>query len=223
MAIEVDPARERAELQAYLGAGFDERRLWTHARQVDDERADHPGDDASFYRVSEAYLYDLTAFAMSATKQPYLEALARTAAPGAALLDYGCGIGSDGLALLEAGFAVTFADFANPSTRYLRWRLARRGLSAPVLDLDRDELPGGFAAAYAFDVLEHVEDPWSTLAALEARADLVVVNVLEPDERDTPLHRPLPVQEIVAHAHAHHLVAHEHHHGRSHLLLYRPR
>ncbi|MEJ7786922.1 MAG: methyltransferase domain-containing protein [Solirubrobacteraceae bacterium] len=221
MSVLVDPQREREELQAYLGSTYEEERLRTYAAQVDAERAAHAGDDASFYRVSCAYLYDLTAFAMTGTKLPYLDALTQAVSSPARFLDWGCGIGSDGLALMAAGYDVAFADFANPSTAYLEWRLQRRDLAAPVFDLDRDEVPGGFDVAYAFDVLEHVEDPWATLAAMETRARLVAVNVLEPDERDTPLHRPLPVDALVAHAERSGTVAHQFLHGRSHLLLYR--
>ena len=111
-------------------------------------------DEGRFYRESRAYLYNLTAFAMTGTKLPYLELLTRLVPPGSRVLDYGCGIGSDGLLLLAAGYEVEFADFDNPSTEYLRWRLQRRGLSAPVHDID-GVVPGGFDLAYAFDVIEH--------------------------------------------------------------------
>jgi len=134
-----DPAREEAELRAYLGDAYDHARLMLYERQLQDELA-RIGDEQAFYRASEGYLYDLTAFAMTGTKQPYLRELVRAVPPGAHLLDWGCGIGSDGLALLEAGYRVAFADFANPSTRYLRWRLERRGLDAPVYDLDVDAI-----------------------------------------------------------------------------------
>lgn len=217
----VDPQCEKEELKAYLGSSYDEARLRNYAAQVDEERAAHPGDDASFYRVSSAYLYDLTAFAMTGTKLPYLDALVEAVPVPARLIDWGCGIGSDGLALMAAGYEVAFADFANPSTDYLRWRLERRDTAARVFDFDRDEVPGGFDAAYAFDVLEHVDDPWEMLRAMEDRAPLVVVNVLEPDEHDTPLHRELPVDELVAHAKSCGLVVHRLLHGRVHLLLYR--
>ncbi len=222
MRIALDPEREREELQAYLGPSYDEHRLRTHTAAVDAERVAHEGDDASFYRVSEAYLYDLTAFAMSATKLPYLDALAAEVPPGTRVLDWGCGIGSDGLALLEAGYRIEFADFANPSTRYLRWRLQRRGLAAPIHDLDRDDVPTGFGAAYSFDVLEHVDDPFAMLAEMEARARLVMVNVLEPVPGETSLHRPLPVDALIRHAESRDLVLHRLLHGRSHLLAYRP-
>jgi len=134
------------ELREYLGERFDRSRLVRWEDQLEEEAA-AIGDEATLYRTSEAYLYNLTAFAMTQTKAPYLDAIRSVVAPGARLLDVGCGIGADGLELLEAGYRVEFADFDNPSTRYLRWRLERRGLDAPVHDLDRGALPGGFVLA----------------------------------------------------------------------------
>ena len=195
----VDPAREEAELRAYLGPAFDRGRLVRWQEQLEEE-AGRLGDEQRLYRESEAYLYNLTAFAMTGTKTPYLEAVLRAVPPGARVLDVGCGIGSDGLALLEAGLDVEFADFANPSTRYLRWRLERRGLRARVYDLDAGPLPGGFALAYAFDVLEHVGDPFVLLAAMERSARLVCVNALETSGEETALHRSLDVAAVVRHA-----------------------
>src|ERR1700759_2918386 len=113
MTIAHDPERERAELRAYRGDAYDERRMQTYQHQLEHEYA-HVGDEQRLYRVSEAYLYDLTAFAMTGTKDPYL-AWIPPAPPPLRLLDFGCGIGSDGLRLLEAGHDVTFADFDNPS------------------------------------------------------------------------------------------------------------
>ena len=220
--MEAQPEREREELRAYLGADYDEGRLrrW---REVLEEESARIGDEAQLYRTSDAYLYNLTAFAMTGTKIPYLEALVRRVPPGGSVLDYGCGIGSDGLLLLEAGYRVSFADFGNPSSRYLRWRLERRGLSAPVYDLDRDPIPGGFEAAYAFDVIEHVDDPFGLLAEMESRARLIAVNLLEPDPSDSSLHRELPIAELTDHAARFRLLGYSRHHGgRSHLLLYAP-
>lgn len=217
-------AAEAVELSRYLGADFELRKL-VHHRQTVAREAAAVGDEERFYRTSEGYLYDLTAFSMSGTKDPYREELRRHVAPGASLLDYGCGIGSDGLALLEDGYRVAFADFDNPSTAYLRWRLDQRGLEAPLHDLDRDAVPSGFDAAYAFDVIEHVPDPVAFLTELERRAELVVVNLLEDDPDDghdhEALHRELPIAELVDRAAARGLVSHTVHHGRSHLLLYR--
>jgi hypothetical protein len=218
----LEPDREREELRAYLGDSYDEDRLrrWQETLEVETAAIE---DEATLYRTSEAYLYNLTAFAMTGTKLPYLRALTRQVPAGASLLDYGCGIGSDGLLLIEAGYRVGFADFDNPSTRYLKWRLERRGLRAPVYDLDRDDVPDGFDGAYAFDVIEHVDEPFDFLAEMESRARVVAVNLLEDDPEDTSLHHHLPIRKLVGHAARLKLLDYRRmYDGRSHLLVYTP-
>lgn len=214
--------RDEEELRAYLGDRFDRSRLERWQEQLEEE-ARAVGDEERLYRTSEAYLYNLTVFAMSGTKEPYRDAIRRVVEPEARLLDVGCGIGSDGLALLDAGYAVEFADFDNPSTRYLRWRLERRGRSAAVHDLDAGPLPEGFDLAYAFDVLEHVEDPLALLAAMERSAALVCVNLLvDAGSDDSVLHRALPVRRIAWRARRRGLVLDERlWDGRVRLLIYR--
>ena len=212
---------ELEELKAYLGDDYDEQHLRGHQHLVDAEEHAAP-DDETFYRTSRAYLYDLTVFAMSGTKRPYRRMVRRLAPVGARVLDYGCGIGSDGLRLLADGRRVEFADFANPSVEYLRWRLARRGIEAPVHDVDA-EVPGGFDLVYCFDVIEHVEDPFAFLRRLESLGELVVVNFLEPTPDDVHVHHDLPIAALLEHVVAHGLVSYRLHHGRSHLVAYRGR
>jgi GT2 family glycosyltransferase/2-polyprenyl-3-methyl-5-hydroxy-6-metoxy-1,4-benzoquinol methylase len=215
-----DGQDEVEELQAYLGSDFDLDLLHGHVAAVDREEQAAP-DETTFYRTSRMYLYDLTAFAMTGTKRPYLTDLRRFVAPGASVLDYGCGIGSDGLRLLDDGYRVAFADFANPSTEYLRWRLAHRGAHAPIYDIERDEIPGSFDAAFAIDVIEHVDDPYALLDRLERSASIVMVNLLDPADDDTHLHRPLPVKAILDHAASLGILRYRRYHGRSHLVIYR--
>jgi SAM-dependent methyltransferase len=220
VAVRADAQREEDELSLYLGERYDRLRLEQYQRTLEDE-FEACGDEQRFYRTSNAYLYNLTAFAMTGTKLPYLRELTRLVPRGSRVLDYGCGIGSDGLMLLEAGYRVEFADFDNPSTAYLRWRLERRGLHARVHDLDR-EIPGGFDAAYAFDVIEHVDDPFAFLGEMEERAHLVMVNLLEPVPGETALHHELPIAELLDRVARRRLMSYGIHHGRSHLVLYRP-
>lgn len=213
--------RDHEELRAYLGPRYEHGRL-VHHRQTVEQEAAATRDEAQFYRTSEAYLYDLTAFAMSGTKDPYRRVLLDLVGPGAHVLDVGCGIGADGLRLIEAGLRVTFTDFENPSLRYLRWRLGRRGLQGDVVDLDQGLPPGPFAAAYAFDVIEHVEDPFAFLGAMEARAELVLVNLLEPQAGETVLHRRLPISRLLLRAARRGIVRYRRFGGgRSHLVAYR--
>jgi SAM-dependent methyltransferase len=219
VAVVVDPEREMAELREYLGPAYDHSRLQRYEQQLEEELA-RVGDEQLLYRTSEAYLYNLTAFAMTHTKLPYVREITRVVGPGARLLDYGCGIGSDGLALIEAGYDVSFADFDNPSTRYLRWRLDRRGVDARVYDLDSEQPPPGFDLAFAFDVIEHVDDPFAFLSRMEAAASTVVVNFLAPEAGETELHRELPIPALLAHAATRRLRRYRIHHRRSHLVVY---
>jgi SAM-dependent methyltransferase len=221
---EIHPQQEEAELREYLGPDYRHDRLVDWEAQLERE-AERVGDEQALYRTSEAYLYNLTAFAMTRTKEPYLRDLARLVRPPARVLDYGCGIGSDGLVLAGLGYRVEFADFDNPSTRYLRHRLRARGLDddAVVHDIDARPPPAGFDAAFAFDVLEHVDDPFGLLATIERLADLVVVNFLAPEPGETQLHRQLPIAELLAHARARGLRRYRVYHGRSHLVAYAPR
>jgi SAM-dependent methyltransferase len=215
----LDPDADLAELREYLGDGFDPTALERWQESVNEELA-RVGSEEELYRTSQAYLYNLTVFAMSGTKEPYLDEIVRRLPPGSRLLDYGCGIGSDGLRLVEAGYDVAFADFANPSVEYLRWRLERRGVEARIYDLDH-ETPSGYDLAYAFDVIEHVDHPFDMLGCMERAADRVLVNLLEEDPcEQEPHHRALPMGPLLRHATARGLVSYRVHHGRSHLVLY---
>jgi SAM-dependent methyltransferase len=215
----IDPERELAELEEYLGDDYDHARLQRYEEAVDEELA-QVGDESTLYRTSQMYLYNLTAFAMSRTKEPYLADLTDLVPPGSRVLDYGCGIGSDGLLLLQAGYDVGFADFANPSTEYLRWRLKKRGFEAPIYDLDASPPAPGWDAAYSFDVIEHVDDPFAFLARLEQLARLVAVNFLEPLPDEPDVHHELPIRELLRHVSARRLRRYRLYHRRSHLVLY---
>src|SRR4051794_31555953 len=114
---------------------------------------------------------------MTKTKLPYLEQLTDLAPQGSHVLDYGCGIGSDGLALIEPGYRVEFADFANPSTEYLRCRLKRRRFDAPVHALDR-EVPGNLLKVEEDDRDVHRELPVAAIARRAARRGLLRYRVL---------------------------------------------
>ncbi|HVT20887.1 MAG TPA: glycosyltransferase [Mycobacteriales bacterium] len=210
--------QELAELKDYLGEEYDETLLRGHQQAVDAEEA-AAVDELTFYRTSTAYLYDLTVFAMSGTKRPYREEIMRRIGPGSRLLDYGCGIGSDGIRFREAGYLADFVDFANPSTAYLRERLAKRGIDAAVYDVEKDQ-PRGYELAYCFDVIEHVDDPFGFLARIEETADLVAINFLEPLPGDVHVHKPLPIRALLRHATSHGLVHYSKHYGRSHFVIY---
>lgn len=69
---------------------------------------------------------------------------------------------------------------------------------------------------------EHVDDPFAFCAELERRADLVVVNLLEGEDAEHPMHRALPIAALRDRAAAAGLRSSAIHHGRSHLIAYEP-
>lgn len=190
-----DRAAELCELRRYLGPRYDSGRLVYGSRPED-------GEDGRFERGEEGssddeQLFALARRALEGRTDEVVAALRRHLPPGARLLEYHCGIGSDGLRLAQAGYQVQFADHAGAPLSYLTWRLADRGLQLPVYDLDVDELPGDLDAVVCLDAGASGRDPGALLAELEPVASLVALAfVTEPDgpalEPSVPTELPVP-------------------------------
>lgn len=75
-------------------------------------------------------------------------------------LDFGAGIGSNGLLFNGYGFNVTLADISSVMINYAKWRLKRHGATARFIDLKMQSLPFEYYdCATAIEVLEHTVDP----------------------------------------------------------------
>jgi len=83
------------------------------------------------------------------------------------------------------------------------------------------EIPEDFDAIYSFDVIEHIDDPFSFLAEMEKHAALVVVNFLEEDPHDTSLQSSSSDREASRSRRRTGIVRYRLFHGRSHLVAYR--
>ena len=153
-------------------------------------------DDVDFYKRNRSYLYHLTAFALDQWKNPYFLAIKEQIKP-CDVLDYGCGIGADGLRLARHGFTPSFADFDSECTKYLRWRLERRGEDWPVYDVEKDDIPR-HSLLVSLDVVEHIptDEQWSFVLRLAALGQRVAFNVPHGDTRST-LHYRVDVLGLV--------------------------
>ncbi|MBX3462253.1 MAG: class I SAM-dependent methyltransferase [Planctomycetes bacterium] len=93
---------------------------------------------------------------------------------GAAVLDFGGGLGLSSALLAEAGHTVTYVDVDGPAAAFARWYFAACGLAAidvRTTPVDACELPSGrqFDLVLAERVLECVPDPVAVVERL-ARA-----------------------------------------------------
>ena len=103
-----------------------------------------------FFRSTPHYLSNLLIWHESGHRPPYVaKALPWLRQLHARVIcDVGCGIGSDGLRFLEAGYRVLFCEFDNPASRFLRWRLRLRQHHArnPPPHRTPQSMSGGSAA-----------------------------------------------------------------------------
>lgn len=113
---------------------------------------------------------------VQAVRARTLAAVTRSVAPGAALLDLGCGTGLDAAALGRQGYRVTAIDWSANMVRQTRERAARAGKNALVAvhQLGIHELgrlpPATFDGAYSnLGALNCVPDLGSAAAAIAAR------------------------------------------------------
>ena len=177
------------ELRTFLGDKYSHKTYAHLAAEWKSSSRKTPREIEEFYRSTDVYLYDLTDWHLS-NRFPYAEVIGDFALRHGLrrLLDFGCGIGTDGLKLLQRGFDVMFYDFRNPSTEYLEWRLAKRGTKAPILYAGEDPLPEN-DLTFAIDVIEHVVDPAGTLKELANRTKALVPNFpITTQKHKYPMH-----------------------------------
>lgn len=95
------------------------------------------------------------------------------------VLDYGGGGGKDSIIYARAGYDVTYSDFLEPLTDFVRKRFDLRNLRIQVLDV-RDLPEERYSAINNMDVLEHIYDLEFSLADLIARLREGGVLICEP-------------------------------------------
>lgn len=79
-------------------------------------------------------------------------------------LDFGAGIGPNGLLFNKYGFTVTLADVSDSMINYSKWRLKQHNVRFNSIDLKVKTLPDNvFDCATAIEVLEHMTDPTSAM------------------------------------------------------------
>jgi SAM-dependent methyltransferase len=146
------------------------------------EQATHhtPTEAAEFFRRSHSYLYNLAIWEASGNRPAYVAVAAPLLSrlKSKRLIDYGCGIGSDTLALRSLGMHVTPCDFDSPSTRFFQWRACRLRQDGHFYEpgcLPRDLRAD---ALWIIDTLDHLPDLELNIGPILARVQIVVCEQL---------------------------------------------
>ena len=189
------------ELACYLGKRFRSDWCGSSDSVVQAEFAKYPSADA-FYRESEVYLYHLLGYWLEGCKRPaHAWLLQSTGNVRCSVLDYGCGVGCDGLWLLDAGYDVSFADVPSPSLEFLRWRLRQRWhFGAPIYTLPLTQAVPSHTFVWCMDVVEHLppDDHLPFLEHLASLGQFVLVNLIADAHADGTVHHPVDIEGLTA-------------------------
>ena len=199
---ETDPVESGLrELADYFGISRDEARqrcltaLADSKREWESSARKTPDQIADFYRGAVSYLFEHLWWHVTdvETNSANVEIMVYARQLGAMeYLDFGSGIGANAILFARGGLRVTLADISGAMLDFARWRLARRGLAATYIDLNRSSLPAErFDLISAVDVFEHLPDPALTMRQLGEALRIgghLVFNYRAGKDPERPMH-----------------------------------
>lgn len=176
-----------------------------------------------FYTESKILLYFLTWFGEDQWKKPYRRVVAENFLPTTAILEDSCGVGTDGLEFLDKGFPVQFMDFEGECSKFLEWRLAKRGKKDKVHGFDE---PLKVDLVLAFSTLEHSKDARQTISKIEKLGKFVAMNFMssvgEPVDGKEHLHYHHDADELISFVKSHSEIIQERDFNYARFLIYKP-
>ena len=156
-------SRGMKELYQYLGHDFKEYfdSSWAIAEEWLRQNPHTEKEVAEFYKTNSSYLYNLVVWYESGDREDFKKDFDNLIVRFKvnSVIDYGCGVGNDGLFLLENKWLVNFVDYDCPSVDFLKWRMKKRNVRAPVLNVEEIDLLPEMDMFWAIDVLEHMKNP----------------------------------------------------------------
>jgi SAM-dependent methyltransferase len=166
------------DLKTFLGHRFVRYLDSSHAlaQEWDNTAPTTHGETADFFRNSLAYLYNLVIWEASGNRPDYLRSANQflTHAAARVILDYGCGIGTDTLALQHRGFHVIPCDYNSPSTQFFLWRAHQLG--RPIKVHEPHQLPPEPTpdTLWIIDTLDHLPDIHTSLGPILSQVRNVI-------------------------------------------------
>lgn len=159
------------ELKEYLGKDFTEYydSSWALADEWNKKNPLTRDDISDFYKKTRNYLFNLVIWYESGDRRNFHKELFQLIEKFSikSVIDFGCGVGSDSLFLLENKMKTFMVDFDCPSVDFLKWRMKKRGLlSEDIINVDKMKLLPKGEMFWAIDVLEHMPNPVDVVALL---------------------------------------------------------
>lgn len=185
------------ELEEYLKDGFKKYfdSSWAIADSWNEQNPVTDDEIANFYRNNDLYLYNLIIWHESGQRYRLRKEFKRLKDQFSlkTAIDYGCGVGTDTLELLDLGFEVTDIDYSCPSIDFLKWRLKKRGLQTKFIDVDEAKALPNADFFIAIDVLEHIPNPLKVVQSLIKTNNKIFAHISQFNNSDSagqrhPLH-----------------------------------
>lgn len=176
------PSEGVKELKEYLGEKFIPYydSSWELAKEWLSKKRYNRAMVEEFYRKTSNYIYNSIIFHYSGDrldlKKYWLDLQKKYNINS--VLDFGCGVGNDGLEMMNQGMKVYFSDFNSPTLKFLLWRIKKRRYTEDqfeiidVVKLQRMHL--NVDMFWTIDVIEHMKDPLDIFSCIGEKTRLVV-------------------------------------------------
>lgn len=166
------------ELKEYYGPKFNKYfdSSWEIAKRWNKQQPKTEEEIANFYKSAEEYTYNLMVWFSSGDRRDFRDSINKLVKLYnlESVIDYGCGVGNDGLYFLEKDLTTYFVDFDCPATKFLKWRLRKRKLKTNFIDVTREKKLPAADMFWAIDVLEHMTNPVSVVDKLSEKCKVFV-------------------------------------------------
>jgi len=186
------------ELKKYLGNDFIPYfdSSWALANEWNNKKRTSKKLVEDFYQHTPHYMYNSTVFFESGDRINFHDHLLKLIDEYniTSAVDYGCGVGNDGLMMVEKGIKVSFVDFLSPTLEFLKWRLQDRSIKPDLYSVHelRQEKPGVIDADmfWSIDVIEHMLDQTEIFKYIPTSTKLAVYYTDDDEEAGTrhPFH-----------------------------------
>ncbi len=163
-----------SDLCKYLNISEDEAKPLMASADIKAEKEwSDSKDHTNFYKDHEHYLAGLTHWHTTADyRLQWTEQMIQFMKTEGlhTALDFGCGIGTDGLSLAEAGMNVQLFDVGKENLKFVRWKIRQHKIrSARVMSRVKDTFDLGILC----DVIGHVEKPLDLIIDMAKRCRYV--------------------------------------------------